>query len=106
MKKTLGLAAAAAVILPIALPAAAMADSPSYPSQSEQIPSLDAAFRTFNQGGAEVGGGAAKLVSGAVVGAPQVVTALPYELVGPNAPAPGEYVGPDTGIAGPMLPGN
>jgi hypothetical protein len=100
MKKTLGLAAAAAVILPIALPAAAMADSSTYPTQSEQIPSLDAAFQTWNSGGADVGGGAAKLVSGAVIGVPQIVTVLPYELVGQNAPAPGEYVGPDTAITG------
>jgi len=103
MKKTLGLAAAAAVVLPIVVPAAAMADDSS---SSQQVPSLNAAFQTWNTGGAEVGGGAAKLVSGAVIGIPQLVTVLPFELVGSNAPGQSEYVGPDTGLGTPMTPAN
>ena len=104
MKKTLGLAAAAAVVLPIAVPAAAMADDSS--STMQQVPSLNAAFKTWNYGGAQVGGGAAKLVSGAVIGVPQLVTSLPCELVGNNAPLPCEFVGPDTDLGGPMVPAN
>ena len=103
MKKTLGLAAAAAVVLPMAVPAAAMADDSS--SSVQQVPSLNAAFQTWNYGGAEVGGGAAKLVSGAVIGVPQLVTDLPFELVGNNGPAQGEYVGPDTDLGGPVMLG-
>jgi len=102
MKKTLGLAAAAAVVLPMAVPAAAMADD----SSSQQVPSLNAAFQTWNYGGAEVGGGAAKLVSGAVIGVPQLVTVIPFELVGNNAPGQSEYVGPDTDLGTPMAPAN
>ncbi len=75
-------------------------------SRGQQIPSLDAAFRTWNYGGAQVGGGAAKLVSGAVIGVPQLVTDLPCELVGSSGPAPCEYVGADTDLGGPMIPAN
>jgi hypothetical protein len=103
MKKTLGLAAAAAVALPIVAPAVAMADDSS---SLQQVPSLNAAFKTWNYGGAQVGGGAAKLVSGAVIGIPQLVTALPFELVGNNGPVQGEYVGPDTDLGGPLAPAN
>lgn len=104
-KKMLGLAAAAAVALPIAVPAAALADSGDN-TAVQQIPSLDAAFRTFDYGGAEAGGGAAKLVSGAVIGVPQLVTDLPCELVGSSGPAACEYVGADTDLGAPMMPAN
>lgn len=100
MNKKLALTAAVAVALPIIAPAAAMADDNG---AVQQIPSLDAAFRTWNYGGAQVGGGAAKLVSGAVIGVPQLVTDLPCELVGSSGPAPCEYVGPDTTLGGPMM---
>jgi hypothetical protein len=103
MNKKLALTAAVAVALPIIAPAAAMADDNG---AVQQIPSLDAAFRTWNYGGAQVGGGAAKLVSGAVIGVPQLVTDLPCELVGSSGPAPCEYVGPDTTLGGPMIPAN
>lgn len=99
MNKKLALAAAAATVLPIAAPAAAMADevaAPQMPSSVEQVPSLDAAFKTWNLGGAYVGGGAAMLVSSAVLGVPQIVTVLPCELIGQNSPAPCEYTGPSS----------
>ena len=104
MNKKLALTAAVAVALPVIAPAAAMADDDH--GAVQQIPSLNAAFKTWNYGGAQVGGGAAKLVSGAVIGVPQLVTDLPCELVGSSGPAPCEYVGPDTDLGGPMIPAN
>jgi hypothetical protein len=103
MNKKIALAAAAAVALPIAVPAAAMADSEDH-GAVQQIPSLAAAFRTWDYGGAQVGGGAAKLLSGAVIGVPQLVTDLPCELVGSNGPAACEYVEGDTDLGGPLIP--
>ena len=70
MKKMLGLAAAAAVALPIVAPAAAMADEGS--STSSQ-PNLSSDMRAWGVGGAEVGGGAATLVMSAVHGLPLYV---------------------------------
>jgi hypothetical protein len=87
MKKTLGLAAAAAVVLPIVVPAAAMADS----SPVNTFPGLGAQQQIFNTGGGDLGRGAAELVDSTVIGAPQVVTVIPCELVGLNAPAPCGY---------------
>jgi hypothetical protein len=64
-KTILGLAAAAAVVLPIVVPAAAMADR----SSVNTIPGLGAQRQLFNTGGGDFGRGTA-------------------ELVGRNAPAP------------------
>lgn len=57
------------------------------------LPSVGAAFATFDQGGADLGRGVAELVSSALIGAPQLVTALPCELAGANAPAQCAYAG-------------
>ncbi|KAH7042885.1 hypothetical protein BKA57DRAFT_440916 [Linnemannia elongata] len=61
--------------------------TPREASTVDTLPSLGAAFDTFNNGGADVGRGAAELVSAAAVGAPQIVTVLPCELLGDGAPA-------------------
>jgi hypothetical protein len=111
-KKTLGLAVGAAMLFSIAAPAAAMADTTTVPATVpatttvsatttvpttttvvNTLPSVGAAFATFDQGGADLGRGLAELVSGALIGAPQLVTALPCELAGANAPAPCAYTG-------------
>lgn len=127
-KKTLGLAVGAAMLLSIAAPAAAMADTATVPTVTttttttttapavnaamptatvvvpatttvpvtttvNTLPSVGAAFATFDQGGADLGRGVAELVSSALIGAPQLVTALPCELAGANAPAQCAYAG-------------
>ncbi|KAH7042927.1 hypothetical protein BKA57DRAFT_116619 [Linnemannia elongata] len=61
--------------------------TPREASTVDTFPSLGSAFDTFNNGGADVGRGAAELVSSTAVGAPQIVTVLPCELLGDGAPA-------------------
>ena len=90
MKKTLGLAAAAAVVLPMAVPAAAMADS----SPIQTVPSLGAQQAFWNNGVAKIGCGAGEAVSAAWIGVPEQVLAIPGFLVGQNAPVPVGYTGP------------
>lgn len=95
-KKTLGLAVGAAMLLSIAAPAAAMADTVTVPTGTTTVntlPNVATAFATFDQGGADLGRGVAELLSGALIGAPQLVTALPCEVAGANAPAPCAYTG-------------
>jgi hypothetical protein len=95
-KKTLGLAVGAAMLLSIAAPAAAMADTVTVPTGTTTVntlPNAATAFATFDQGGADLGRGVAELLSGALIGAPQLVTALPCEVAGANAPAPCAYTG-------------
>jgi hypothetical protein len=96
-KKTLGLALGAAMLLSVAAPAAAMADTVTVPTGTtttvNTLPNVATAFATFDQGGADLGRGVAELLSGALIGAPQLVTALPCELAGANAPARCAYAG-------------
>jgi hypothetical protein len=90
MKKKLGLVAAAAVILPVAVPAAAMADATTPVDGStfvQNVPSLGGQQAIFIKGGADIGCGAAEAVSAAWLGIPESVGALEGELAGPNAPA-------------------
>ncbi len=83
MNKTrLGVLGAAALALPMAAPAAALASS----GPVDDLPTFNALFETFNEGGAHLGGGAAELVSSAVVGVPDLALSLPEFLVGPGAP--------------------
>ena len=74
MKKMLGLAAAAAVILPIAAPAAAMADS----SGTESQPPLAADMQGWSQGLGNVGAGAGEASMAAVHGLPAYVLGLGF----------------------------
>ena len=60
--------------------------TPREASTVDTLPSLGSAFDTFNNGGADVGRGAAELVSAAAVGTPQTATVLPCELLGEGAP--------------------
>ena len=75
------------------MPAAALAGS----SPMDTFPGLGARQQTCNcnTGGADLGRGAAELISSAVVGAPRVVTVSPCELVGMladlNSPASCAY---------------
>ena len=83
MNKTrLGIIGAVALALPVIAPAAALADS----GPTDDLPTLNAAWETWNEGGAHVGGGAAELVSAAVLGLPDLVLSLPEMLAGPGTP--------------------
>jgi len=85
MKKTrLGIIGAVAVALPVIAPAAALADAPG--GTTDDLPTLNAAWETWNEGGMHVGGGAAELVSAAVLGVPDLVLSLPEFLAGSGTP--------------------
>lgn len=95
MNKTrLGIIGAAALILPVLAPAAALADGggdgdhgcPVTCGGLDDLPTLNAAWETWNEGGAHVGGGAAELVSAAVLGLPDLVLSLPEMLAGSGTP--------------------
>ncbi|KAK3832986.1 MAG: hypothetical protein JOS17DRAFT_789697 [Linnemannia elongata] len=60
--------------------------TPTEATTYDQVPSLDASADTFNNGGAHLGRGAAELVSAAAIGAPQIATAFPCEVLGDLAP--------------------
>ncbi len=83
MNKTrLGVIGAAAIALPVVAPAAAMANS----GPVDDLPTFTSVWNSWNEGGAHVGGGAAALVSSAVIGVPDLVLSLPEFLVGPGSP--------------------
>jgi hypothetical protein len=93
MNKTrLGIIGAAAVVLPVVAPAAALASS----GPADDLPTFTAVWETWNEGGAHVGGGAAELVSSAVIGVPDLVLSLPELLVGPGAPKDVTFSGEET----------
>lgn len=84
MNKTrLGIIGAAALALPVLAPAAAMADGGH---TTDDLPTLNAAWESWNEGGMHVGAGAAELVSSAVLGVPDLVLSLPEFLVGSGSP--------------------
>jgi hypothetical protein len=83
MNKTrLGIVGAAAMALPFAAPAAALASS----GPTDDLPTFTSVWETWDEGGAHVGGGAAELVSSAVIGVPDMVLSLPEFLAGPGTP--------------------
>lgn len=83
MNKTrLGIVGAAALALPFAAPAAALASS----GPTDDLPQFTAVWETWNEGGGHVGTGAAELVSSAVIGVPDLVLSLPEFLAGPGTP--------------------
>ncbi len=92
MNKTrLGIIGAAALALPVAAPAAALADS----GPMDDLPTFTSVWQTWNEGGAHLGGGAAELVSSAVIGVPDLVLSLPEFLAGPGTPKDVTFSGYD-----------
>ena len=90
MNKTrLGIIGAAALALPVIAPAVAMADS----GPVDDLPTFTSVWDSWNEGGAHVGGGAAALVSSAVIGVPDEVLSLPEFLVGPGSPKDVTFTG-------------
>lgn len=84
MNKTrLGIIGAAAMALPVIAPAAALADDAP---NTDSLPTLSAAWESWNEGGMHVGAGAAELVSSAVLGLPDLVLSLPEFLAGSGTP--------------------
>lgn len=83
MNKTrLGIIGAAALALPVLAPAAALANS----GPTDDLPTLNAAWETWNEGGMHVGVGIAEITSAAVLGVPDEVLSLPEFLAGPGTP--------------------
>lgn len=84
MNKTrLGIIGAAALALPVLAPAAALADTGG---TTDDLPTLTAAWESWNEGGMHVGAGAAELVSSAVLGVPDLALSLPEFLAGSGTP--------------------
>jgi len=93
MNKTrLGIIGAAAIALPVVAPAVALADS----GPSDDLPTFTSVWESWNEGGSQVGGGAAALVSSAVIGVPDLALSLPELLVGPGAPKEVTFSGEET----------
>lgn len=74
--RTLGVATVSAGLALGAAGTAAAQDNPAY----EPYPSVDEQQEIWNEGGANLGKGAAQLVSGAVVGVPAIALDYSHEL--------------------------
>jgi hypothetical protein len=93
MNKTrLGVIGAAAIALPVIAPAAALAAS----GPVDDLPTFTSVWESWNEGGAQLGGGAAALVSSAVIGVPDLALSLPELLAGPGAPKDVTFSGEET----------